>query len=83
MPEDFRIIFIADGPGHRFAAGPEGHVEHERDDACQDERDYDDNETPDAGLIFISGQPRQRGLVLVEQFASPKQGLRGNLDSLV
>jgi hypothetical protein len=57
-------------------------VEHERHDASQNERDNDYDKTPDAGFVFLSGQPRQ-GVLLVEQFASPKQGLQGNLDSLV
>ena len=57
-------------------------VKHERYDARQDQRDDDYDKTPDAGFIFLSGQPRQRVLV-VAQFASPKQGLQGNLGSLV
>jgi hypothetical protein len=57
-------------------------IKHERYDASQDQRDDDYDKTPDAGLVFLSGQPRQ-GVLLVGQFASPKQGLQDNLDSLV
>jgi hypothetical protein len=53
-------------------------VQHERHDASQDERDDYNDETPDAGFKLFSGQTTL-WVRLVLQFASPIQGLRGNL----
>jgi hypothetical protein len=58
-------------------------IQHEGYDASQDKRDYDNDKTPSPDFKFFSGQTTLRVLVLVEQFASPKQGLQGNLGSLV
>jgi hypothetical protein len=56
-------------------------VQHEGHDASQDQRDNDYDETPDTGLKFFSGQTTL-GVLVVGQFVSPIQGLRGNLGSL-
>jgi len=58
-------------------------IKHERHDASQDDCHHNNDEAPDADFKFFSGQKTRLVLVLVEQFASPKQGLRGNLDSPV
>jgi hypothetical protein len=55
-------------------------IQHERYDTRQDERHDDNDETPSADFEFFSGQTTRRMLVgmLVEQFASPIQGLQDN-----
>jgi hypothetical protein len=58
-------------------------VQHESNDASQNQRDNDNDKTPDTGFKFFSGQMTLRVLVLVMQFASPIQGLQGNQGSLV
>jgi hypothetical protein len=57
-------------------------VEHERYDAGQNKCYNNYNETPDTGLKFFSGQTTL-WVLMVGQFVSPIQGLRGNLGSLV
>jgi hypothetical protein len=81
--EHFGKGLVHGGHGLQWLDDKRQAVEHERNNASQDERDNDYDKTPDAGLVFLSGQPRQRVLVLVLQFASPKQGLQDNLGSLV
>jgi hypothetical protein len=81
--EHFGKGLIHGGHGFQWLDNERQAIEHERHDASQDQCDNDYDETPDTGLVFLSGQPRQRVRVLVEQFASPKQGLQGNLGSLV
>jgi hypothetical protein len=58
-------------------------VKHKSHNASQNQRDNDNDKTPDSGFKFFSGQRTLLVLVLVLQFASPIQVRLNNLDSLV